>query len=185
MAADVLGLSDRIEIVPANTRDESGPLRQQNPLGKMPCLVTADGTAIYDSGVIMEYLQELSGTSLLLQLSGQARYEALTRAKLADGIADATILIAYEGRYHEPHQCSQDWMDHQRGKIRRSLAAFTHRLPDPRHIDIVSIGLCCALGYVDRRKPLDWRAEYMLVAAWLEELTDLHPVVVRTAAEEG
>ena len=61
MAAEVLGLMDRITLVPADPRDETDTLRQQNPLGKMPCLIAADGTPIYDSGVIIEYLDQLTG----------------------------------------------------------------------------------------------------------------------------
>ena len=81
MAAEVLGLNDRITLVPGDPLDEKDTLRQQNPLGKMPCLVTADGTAIYDSGVIIEFLQEVAGGASLPGLyppnaENKARYEA-------------------------------------------------------------------------------------------------------------
>src|SRR5665647_434690 len=93
MAAEVLGLSSRITLVPADTLDDNDTLRQQNPLGKMPCLLLADGTALYDSGVIIEYLAELAGGERLLPARGLARFQALTQARLADGITEAAVLI--------------------------------------------------------------------------------------------
>jgi glutathione S-transferase len=99
MAIDVLGLGERISVEPANPLDENDTLRQQNALGKMPCLVLSDGTSIYDSGVIIEYLQELAGSEQLLPAHGPARYQAMTRARLADGIMDASILMIYDSRF--------------------------------------------------------------------------------------
>ena len=93
IAVDVLSLSDRVTLEPASTLDENDTLRLQNPLGKMPCLLLADGTSIYDSGVIIEYLQELAGTDKLIPAHGLPRFKALTLARLADGIMDASILV--------------------------------------------------------------------------------------------
>ena len=73
MAIDILGLADRIKLEPADPLNESDTLRQQNPLGKMPCLVLADGSTIYDSGIIIEYLQDVAGTDRLLPLKGRDR----------------------------------------------------------------------------------------------------------------
>ena len=72
MAIDALGLSDRVTLMPANPLDENDTLRQQNPLGKMPCLLLADGSSIYDSGVIIEFLQDVAGTDRLLPARGAA-----------------------------------------------------------------------------------------------------------------
>ena len=99
IALEALGLADRVMVVPANPLDENDTLRQQNPLGKMPCLVCPDGSTVYDSGIIIEYLQELSGGKRLLPARGPARYKALTRARLADGIMDASILVVYDSRF--------------------------------------------------------------------------------------
>src|SRR5882757_5981225 len=88
MAADILGLSDRIKVIAADTLDETDTLRLQNPLGKMPCLILRDGATIYDSRVIVEYLQELSGRESLLPLRGLERFQILTMTALADGITD-------------------------------------------------------------------------------------------------
>ncbi len=158
MAIDVLGLSDRVMVMPADPLDENDTLRQQNPLGKMPCLVRADGSAIYDSGVIIEFLADVAGSDRLLPARGDARFQALTRARLADGIMDASILVIYDSRFRPGQPPAERWLAHQRGKIMRGLSAFAAAPPDPEKTDIVSIGLSCALGYLDWRKQVDWRA---------------------------
>jgi glutathione S-transferase len=183
MAIEVLGLSDRVAMQPADTRDENDTLRQQNPLGKMPCLLRADGSAIYDSGVIVEFLQDVAGTDRLLPAGGPARFEMLTSARLADGITEAAILMIYEGRFRDPSRQSQPWLDHQRGKITRALAAFEAAAPNPARTDIVSIGLSCALGYLDWRKPVEWRPAYPRLAAWLAAFSANEPAFDRTHAD--
>lgn len=183
MAIDVLGLSNRVIMQPADTRDENDTLRQQNPLGKMPCLVRADGSTIYDSGVIIEFLQEVAGTDRLLPASGPARFEMLTLARLADGITEAAILMIYEGRFRDPGTQSQRWLDHQRGKIVRALAAFEASPLDPAKTDIVSIGLSCALGYLDWRKPVEWRPRHPRLVAWLTAFAVNEPAFDRTRAD--
>jgi len=182
IASAVLGLDDRITLVPANTLDENDTLRQQNPLGKMPCLICADGSAIYDSSVIIEFLQDLVGTDRLLPASGPARFKALTLAKLADGITDAAILIVYDGRFRDSGGSSERWLAHQRGKIARALAAFEAAPPDPGKTDIVTIGLSCALGYLDWRKPVEWRHNSPRLAAWLAAFAKNEPAFDRTQA---
>ena len=182
MALEVLGLADRVTMVPANPLDENDTLRQQNPLGKMPCLVCPDGSTVYDSGVIIEYLQELSGGKRLLPVRGSARYKALTRARLADGIMDASILVVYDSRFRPGEAPSEKWLAHQRGKINRGLAAFEAGLPDPGKTNVVSIGLACALGYLDWRKQVDWRAGYPGLVSWLQRFSEHEPAFERTRA---
>jgi glutathione S-transferase len=182
MAIEVLGLSDRITLVPADTRDENDTLRQQNPLGKMPCLVRADGTSIYDSSVIVEFLQDLAGTDRLLPTHGPQRFKTLTLTRLADGIADAAILLVYEGRFRDAGTQSERWMAHQRGKIARALAAFEAAPPDAGRTDAVAIGLSCALGYLDWRKPVEWRQSSPRLAAWLANFAKHEPAFERTKA---
>jgi glutathione S-transferase len=183
MAIDVLGLANRVTMQPADTRDENDTLRQQNPLGKMPCLLRADGSAIYDSGVIIEFLQDVARTDRLLPAIGPTRFEMLTLARLADGITEAAILMIYEGRFRDPGMQSQRWLDHQRGKITRALAAFEASPPDPGKTDIVSIGLSCALGYLDWRKPVEWRPAHPRLVAWLAAFAANEPAFDRTRAD--
>ncbi len=183
MAIEVLGLSDRVTLVPANTRDETDTLRQQNPLGKMPCLLLADGSAIFDSRVIIEFLQEMAGSAQLLPASGLARYKALTLAALADGIMDAALLVVYEARFRDPGTYSERFLKLQRGKITRALTVFEAAPPDPNQTDIVTIGLSCALGYLDRRKPVEWRPVYGGLVSWLEAFSRREPAFDNTFAE--
>lgn len=181
MAIDVLGLTDRVTIVPADTLDENDTLRQQNPLGKLPCLLLPDCTAIYDSGVIIEFLQELVGGTPLVPVRGLERYKTLTLATLADGIAEAALLMVYEDRFRDPGTHSERWLTHQRGKVARALAAFERDPLDPAKTDIVSIALACALGYLDWRKPMAWRAAHPALVAWLEAFARHEPALERTS----
>jgi glutathione S-transferase len=185
MAATVLGMTGRYRLDPADTLDETSTLRQQNPLGKLPCLLLADGTALYDSRVIVEFLQEEAGIDRLLPKSGLARYTTLTRATLADGITDAALLMVYEGRFRDPAAHSERWLAHQRGKVMRALAAFEHAPPDARRTDLVAIGLSCALGYLDWRKPLEWRATHPRLAQWLADFAAAEPAFDATRAPES
>jgi glutathione S-transferase len=182
MAIDVLGLGERVTVQPADTLDANDTLRQQNPLGKMPCLLLADGTALYDSGVIIEFLQELAGSAALVPASGPARYAALTQATLADGITDAALLLVYEKRFRDPGTQSERWLDHQRGKIARALVAVEAAPPDPTNTDIVAIALCCALAYLDWRRPVNWREGHPRLAAWLTAFARHEPAFERTRA---
>jgi glutathione S-transferase len=181
MAAEALELSHEIDVVTADSRDENDTLRQQNPLGKIPCLLLEDGTPIYDSGVIIEYLQERSGRTTLVPLSGPARYQILTRARLADGITEAALLMVYEARFRRPDQISTEWLTHQKGKAMRGLAEFAANPPPVERLDLVTIGLSCALGYLDWRKPIDWRDTFPVLVDWIEAVADLHPAFVKTA----
>lgn len=180
IAADILGLGDRIDLINADTLDESDSLRGQNPLGKIPCLLLPDGVAIYDSRVIVEFLQEVAGTNRLLAAHGMPRYLALTRAALADGIADAALLIVYESRFRPPEAKVERWVLHQRGKVMRGLAAFDAAPPDSGTIDIVSLGLGCALDYLDLRKPVEWRPTFPRLVDWLDRFAASHPAFLQS-----
>ena len=98
IAIQMLGLSDRVEIVDADLQNAAEPLLEQNPLGKIPALILEDGRVLYDSFVIIDYLDSLSDAAELIP-SGAARYDVLTRHALADGIMEAGVLQVYEKRY--------------------------------------------------------------------------------------
>jgi glutathione S-transferase len=182
MAIEVLGVGHLVTIEPADTLDANDTLRQQNPLGKMPCLLLPDGTAIYDSGVIIEFLAEGAGSDALLPRDGPERYIALTRARLADGITEAALLLVYENRFRDPGTQSERWLTHQRGKAERALGVFEADPPDPARTDIVSIGLSCALGYLDWRRPVKWRDNHPGLVKWLADFARNEPAFERTAA---
>ena len=174
IAALVLGLADQLEIVPADTLDPDDDLRRQNPLGKMPCLLVG-ADRIYDSGVILTYLDELAGGGRLVPSHGPARFRALTRMALADGITDAGLLVTYEGRFRGADEASERWLAHQRGKIERGLAAVAADPPDPHTSDGPAIALACTLGYLSWRRPLDWRAVAPGLESWLTAFRRAEP----------
>ena len=124
IAAALLGLEDRIEISAADINNSDNSLRTQNPLGKIPALILEDGEAIFDSAVIVEYLDWLAGGGKIIPVEPKARFRSLTQAALADGIADAAVLMRYEILWREPQQRSQRWMAYQSDKIARALRVF-------------------------------------------------------------
>jgi glutathione S-transferase len=179
LAADVLGLADRVTVQTADVSKESDTLRCQNPLGKIPCLVREDGSGMYDSAVIVEFLQHVAGTEQLLPLGGPERFARLTLASLADGIMEAGGLVIYESRWHEPEKVSQPWIDYQRGKMSRALAAFEAAPPDPKRSDLVAVVLACALEFLDRRPTVDWRASCPRLVDWLAAFARHEPAYER------
>ncbi len=98
VTAAELGLGDRIERIPTNTRDPNSDLPRDNPLGKIPTLITDEGDRLYDSPVVCEYLDSLHDGTRLFPPAGGARWRALRLQALGDGIIDATILCVVEGR---------------------------------------------------------------------------------------
>jgi glutathione S-transferase len=174
MALLVLDLGGRVRLEPADTLSETDTLRVQNPLGKMPCLLIG-AEAIFDSNVILELLDDLAGGGRLVPRGGMDRYRSLTRARLADGVTEAALLITYEGRFRDPAQHSERWLTHQRQKILRGLRDFERTPPDPARADLVALTLAACLGYLDWRQPLDWRAQFPGLAAWLAAFAAAQP----------
>src|SRR5579872_4551204 len=102
IAAAILGVADRIRLTNADTNDPDEPLRRQNPLGKIPTLILEDGTALYDSRVILEFLDRLAGGGRIIPDEPGPRFAALTMQALGDGLMEASILRIYETRFREP-----------------------------------------------------------------------------------
>ena len=122
IAVSVLGLDDKVRIDSASTQDASDPIRQQNPLGKIPVLLLEDGTAFFDSPVILEYLDMLAGGGRIIPKDAKARFDALRLEALADGILDASILRVYEVRHRPEERREPSWVAYQEGKVMRGLA---------------------------------------------------------------
>jgi glutathione S-transferase len=131
IVAAVLGLSDRIEIVATDTTSPEDPIRSVNPLGKIPALELDDGTVLFDSGVIVDYLDWLDGGGRVIPAPGPARFAALRLQALADGLCDAALLQVYEARLRPEGARSQAWLDLQAGKVARALAALEAEPPAP------------------------------------------------------
>ena len=136
-----------------------------NPLGKVPCLVMDGQDAVFDSRVIVEYLDTLSPVGRLIPPSGRQRVEVKTWEALADGLLDAAILARLEATWpgRTDSQRSPAWIDRQMGKIDEALAAMSRGLGDKAfcsgiYLSLSDIAVGCALGYLDFRFPqLDWR----------------------------
>jgi glutathione S-transferase len=181
MAISRLGLWDRVEMVKADPLDANDVLRRDNPLGKIPTLVTDDGKAVYDSRVILEYLDHIAGGGRLIPATWPARVETLTLQAMADGVMDACILIVYEGRHRPEALHHPPWVDYQRGKVVRGLTAFAKQPADPARFDVGTIGAACMLGYLDLRKQVDWRPEFPTLVAWLDQFRAKHAEFDATA----
>ena len=128
----VLGLDGKVKVESADHAGSRRSVRQQNPLGKVPVLVLDDGSAMFDSPVILEYLDHLAGGGKIIPKDPKARFDALRLQALADGIMDASILIVYEGRYRPAEKHEQKWLDLQSGKVDRALAALEAAPPGAR-----------------------------------------------------
>lgn len=168
IAAAVAGLPHAFSVTSADTNDASDSLRQQNPLGKIPCLVLDDGSVLYDSRVIVEWLDMQAGGDRLIPSDPGARIKVLTFQALCDGLMDAAVVSRYEIAFREAPMRSEKWLDHQSGKIDRALDALAASLPTGKR-DIGHIALACALGYLDFRFEGRWRARYPGMVAWLDQ----------------
>jgi glutathione S-transferase len=132
-------------------------------------LILEDGSAIYDSPVIVEYLDHLAGGGKIIPREPQARFDALKLQALADGILDASILIVYEGRYRPVEKHEQKWLDLQGGKVDRALAALEAAPPTlNRPPNIGQISVACALGYREFRFPGTLRKNCPKLSDWLD-----------------
>ncbi|GMQ75338.1 MAG: glutathione S-transferase family protein [Gammaproteobacteria bacterium] len=165
------GLMDDIELAEV-TITPVGPdadLCADNPIGKIPTLVRDGGGALYDSRVICEYLDGLHGGARMFPENEDARWTALRRQALADGILDAAVNTRYETFLRPQELRWPDWVDGQMTKVRRSLDEVEgDSLGDG--VDIGTISVACALGYLDFRYPDEgWRDSRPTLAAWFEK----------------
>ncbi len=152
---------------------------QSNPLGKVPCLVMEGGEALFDSRVIVEYLDTLSPVGKLIPAVGRERAEVKTWEALADGVMDAAILARLEAHWpgRQAGERSQGWIDRQLGKVNASVKAMSQGLGDKPYcagiyLSLADIAVGCALGYLDFRfSDIDWRAAYPNLAKLQEKLT--------------
>jgi glutathione S-transferase len=173
VAAHELGLAGRVELAPVVTMPtaHNAELMRDNPLCKLPTLITAEGHALYDSRVICEYLNDLGGGSLIPSV-GEARWNALVDQALADGILDAALLMRYETVLRPAERQWPAWRETQEEKARSALGQFERQSagwPAGR-LDIGMVALASALSYLDLRFPdLDWRGPHPGLAAWFAD----------------
>ena len=184
MACAITREIDRqIELIPTIVARSEPALLAANPLGKIPCLVADDGTSLFDSPVICEYLDSIEdGTLPMFPRPGRARWQALKFQAMADGILDALVPLRQE--LQKPRDEGREaWITRQRAAVQRTLAALEK---DPPHtvVDIGSITVGCALGYLDFRYAAEpWRPAHPQLNAWFAAFSE-NPGIARTMPRE-
>lgn len=165
--AIIRGLDGRIEKIPTNPHESPANLIADNPLSKVPCLVTDDGLSLFGSQLICEYLDSVGEELPLFPDHGAARWRALKFQSLGDGILDAAVPC--RGEQQKPQEAARD------AQIARYKAAISRSLdmleadPPHKHVDIGSITVACALGYLDFRFAADpWRPKHAKLASWYD-----------------
>lgn len=181
LVAAVTGQDAHIRVEEAATADPGDSLREQNPLGKIPTLILADGTALYDSRVICAFLDAHSLTGARVIPDGEDRWHALRLQALGDGIMDAGILQVYEARMRPPERRHAEWTDYQQAKIDRALAVLE---ADPPALGtpptIGDIAIACALGYLDLRFDGVWRGSHPKLVDWIARFEAALPAFAKT-----
>ncbi len=178
-SAIALDIDTQIELVPTNPWTAPPALTAANPLSKVPCLITDDGTSLFDSPVICEYLDSLSEPPLLFPHNSTVRWRVLTQQAIGDGIMDAAVARRREmglAADNDRHATIQ----HHGEAITRSLEWLEINLPR-RPVDIGSITIACALGYLDLRFGHEpWREKHPKLASWFADFSQ-NPAIARTA----
>jgi len=153
------------QMVEASPWEPGNPVHTWNPLGKVPVLILEDGTHLFDSRVIVEYIDTVSPVSRLIPEPNRQRIEVKRWEALADGICDATLTIVLEARRPAKQQ-SKDWIERQQQKIAAGVAELARELGEKlwcngESYSLADLATGCALGYLDLRyRELDWRNQY-------------------------
>jgi len=149
-----------------------------NPLGKVPCLIMEDGGAMFDSRVIVEYLDTLTPVGKLIPGQGRERAGVKCWEALADGVLDAAVLMRVENTQRLESQRSQAWIDRQMGKVRSGLNAMSAGLGETpfcagNHYSLADVAVGCALGWLSFRFPeIRWQDDFPNLARLFEKLSE-------------
>ncbi|MBC3869842.1 glutathione S-transferase N-terminal domain-containing protein [Undibacterium oligocarboniphilum] len=153
-------------------------IQHSNPLGKVPCLLMEDGGAMFDSRVIVEYLDTLTPVGKLIPGLGRERAEVKCWEALADGLLDAAILVRLEKTLRPEQQQSEEWITRQMGKVSASLKAMSEGLGESavccgNHLTLADISVGCALGWLSFRFPdIAWRDDYPNLVKLFDKLSE-------------
>ena len=153
-------------------------IQESNPLGKVPCLLMEDGGAMFDSRVIVEYLDTLTPVGKLIPALGRERAEVKCWEALADGVLDAAILIRLEKTLRPSEQQSHEWIDRQMAKVNAGLKSMSIGLADTafcsgNHMTLADISVVCALDWLSFRFPeINWRADYANLGKLADKLAE-------------
>mgnify|MGYP000356031042 CR=1 FL=1 len=151
---------------------------QTNPLGKVPCLLMEDGGAMFDSRVIVEYLDTLTPVGKLIAPHGRERAEIKSWEALADGVSDAAVLIRLEKTQRPAELRSEAWVVRQMEKVNAGLKAMSSGLGDGafcsgNHLTLSDISVACTLGWLTFRFPeITWREDYPNLAKLFDKLAE-------------
>jgi glutathione S-transferase len=149
-----------------------------NPLGKVPCLIMEDGSPMYDSRVIAEYLDTLTPVCKLLPPNGRDRADVKVWEALADGVLDAAVLVRLEKTLRPAEQQSAAWIERQMGKVHAGLAVMSANLGESpfckgNHYTLADVAVGCTLGWLQFRFPeIDWRSDYANLARLFDKLSE-------------
>ena len=174
------------EFVLENPYDPASRVPEYNPLGKIPTLVMDDGGAVFDSRVIVEYLDTITPVNKLIPPSGRTRVEVRCWEALADGICEAAILARLEANRPIKEQQSPEWITRQQQKVALGLEAAARELGDKSWCagdayTLADIALGCTLGYLDFRFPeIEWRNAYPNLAMFADKLDKQVPFMDTT-----
>lgn len=165
---------------------DSHAVQKHNPLGKIPCLIMDDYGSLFDSRVIVEYLDTLSPVGRLLPQSGRDRASTKAWEAVADGLMDAAQAIRIELHRRQPAQQSSEWVERQQEKITAALQYMEDELAANSpycmgiNFNLADIAVGCALGFLDFRYPeITWRNDYPKLTA-LQERLDTRPSFIAT-----
>lgn len=163
------GLDAKIERIPAATTPvaQNPDVAKANPVAKVPTLVTDDGLHLFDSRVICEYLDTLHQGRKFFPADA-SRWSVLRQQALGDGLLDAALLVRYEGFLRPEDKRWSDWADGQMKKVLGAMAEIETLAPAfGDRVDIGTVTIACALGYLDFRfGDMNWRQNYPQTAAW-------------------
>lgn len=176
-------IDQRIEKIPTNPHESPASLVAENPLSKVPCLLTEDGFALFDSPVICEYLDGVGDALALFPPAGAARWVALRLQAVGDGILDAAVARRMESA--KPIDTAREtFMARQSHAVDRALAML-ERESLGALADIGAVSVACALGYLDFRFGAeDWRTDHPRLADWFAPIAEL-PAMLNTAPPVG
>ncbi len=161
-----------------NVWDAGTQIHLSNPLGKVPCLLMEDGSSMYDSRVIVEYLDTLTPVCKLLPANARDRADIKGWEALADGVLDAAVLVRLEKTLRPEAQQSAAWIERQMSKVHAGLAVMSANLRESpfckgNHYTLADVAVGCALGWLSFRFPeITWRADYPNLAKLFDKLSE-------------
>ncbi len=161
-----------------NVWSPESTIQLSNPLGKVPCLLMEDGGAMFDSRVIVEYLDTLTPVGKLIPANGRERAGVKSWEALSDGVLDAAVLIRLEKTLRPEHQQSEAWIARQMDKVNAGLKTMSHGLGETpfcsgSQITLADVSVGCTLGWLAFRFPeINWRDEYPNLAKLFDKLSE-------------